>query len=257
MKKIKEIKGIFYSQTDIGKVRIENEDQALALVNSSGNVILGVFDGMGGQNKGDYASRMAKRVVEDEFKKRKAFSNVYQARYWLAHTIKKANNAIYSEAFKNPLYKDMGTTLVVALLIGEDILIANIGDSRAYLVRYGSLKQLTEDQTYVDYLYRTGKIKKEEMKTRSDRHVLMNALGVFPSISFDITTVGNVGCPILLCSDGLYNNASEEEIHAVLKLDDRVEQKIETLISIANANGGSDNIAIAYWEALENYGENR
>lgn len=251
------LRGSFLAKTDIGKVRVTNEDRALALANAAGNVLLCVCDGMGGQNKGDYASRMAVDVIQDEFRKKAGFNSTLGGRYWLGRLIRRANALIYDAAYKNEIYRDMGTTLVVALFINEEILIANIGDSRAYLVRYGSLRQLTEDQTYVDYLYRTGKISKDETRTRLDRHVLMNALGIFPSISFSIKTIQNAGLPLLLCSDGLYNNASEEEIHAVLKSGERPDQKIDTLIAIANDNGGSDNIAIAYWEALPEDGQDR
>ena len=92
---------------------------------------------------------------------------------------------------------------------------------------------------------------KEETEVSEKRHILMNALGSFPSVSCDISVVTNIKSPILLCSDGLYNNASEAEIHRALRSNDSVEQKIDTLIGIANANGGSDNIGIAYWEAIE------
>ena len=88
------------------------------------------------------------------------------------------------------------------------------------------------------------------MSSRADRHVLMNAMGIFPSASFDIKTFAYEGESILLCSDGLYNNLSEAEIKAVLASSDRVDEKTSFLISEANANGGSDNIAVALWEVL-------
>lgn len=250
-------RGIFIAKTDIGRVRVTNEDRSFAGVNAAGNVLLCVCDGMGGQNKGDYASKTALDIVVDAFRAKTRFLSVYDGRYWLSRVIRKANAAIYDIGYRNPMYHDMGTTLVIALFINEEILIASIGDSRAYMVRYGSLKQLTEDETYVDYLYRTGKIKKEEMKTRIDRHVLTNAIGMFPSLSFFIRSVSNTGSAVLLCSDGLYNNATEEEIHAILTANEHPEQKIDTLIAVANANGGSDNIAIAYWEEEKNDGQDR
>ena len=88
------------------------------------------------------------------------------------------------------------------------------------------------------------------MSSRADRHVLMNAMGIFPSASFDIKAFAYEGESILLCSDGLYNNLSEAEIKAVLASSDRVDEKASFLISEANANGGSDNIAVALWEVL-------
>lgn len=252
----KTIKGQFYAKIDRGRVRVTNEDQALAIANASGDVLLAVCDGMGGHKKGDYASRMAINLLIDAFKKKNSFNYIYFARYWLSSTIKRINAVIYNESFTRDDYKDMGTTMVVALLIKDTVIIANVGDSRAYGVRYESLRRLTEDQTYVDYLYRMGKISEDEIKTRLDRHVLMNAVGIFPSLSIDIKMYPNIGNPILLCSDGLYNNISEKDIHAILHSDDRIETKVETLISVANANGGSDNMAVAYWETIAD-GENR
>ena len=246
------IKGRFGSKTDIGKVRLSNEDQAFALINASGNVLLGVCDGMGGHNKGDYASRLAMEIITDEFREKAGFRSSFSLRLWINRLIKKVNSRIYKEAYTNLTYKDMGTTLVMAIFYGEQIYVINIGDSRAYQVRYNDLKRLTEDQTYVEYLYKTGKITEQEMSTNEQRHVLMNALGVFPSASFEIKVYQNLKNPILLCSDGLYNNASDAEIHSILRTNERIEQKIDSLIAIGNSNGGSDNMAVAYWEAIDN-----
>ena len=80
----------------------------------------------------------------------------------------------------------------------------------------------------------------------------MNAIGTFPSTSFEIKVYQNLKNPILLCSDGVYNNATDAEIHSALRTNERIEQKIDSLIAIANSNGGSDNMAISYWEAIEN-----
>lgn len=251
MKRTETIKGQYAYKTDLGRVRITNEDQALVLTCSAGYVLMCVCDGMGGHNKGDYASKLAIDTVAEEFRKLGHFRTAVGIRTWITRTIRKANNIIHNEAQTAPEYKDMGTTLVMAILVKDMIYTVNVGDSRAYAVRYAGLKQLTEDQTYVDYLYRTGKISEQEMDTSENRHILMNALGTFPSVSFDIKVYANIKNPILLCSDGLYNNASEKEIHRALSTNETVEQKIDTLIGIANSNGGSDNIGIAYWEAIK------
>ncbi len=252
MKKQINIRGQFAYKTDIGRVRITNEDQAIILSNASGDILMCVCDGMGGHAKGDYASKLAIDIISEEFRKRSRFLTILGAKLFLSRTIKLINSTIYNEAQKDIEYKDMGTTLVAALLYKDEIIIASVGDSRAYELRYESLRRLTEDQTYVEYLYRTGKISKEEIATSEQRHILMNAMGCYPSVSFEIKTYPNIKAPILLCSDGLYNNASEKEIHAALSTNERIELKVDTLISIANSNGGSDNIAIAYWEPIEN-----
>lgn len=241
-------KGQFASKIDIGCVRTTNEDQAASLVNASGNVLLCVCDGMGGHNKGDYASKLAIDTITDEFRKKNGFFSILSVRQWIAKTMRKVNKVIFDEGQSKPEYKDMGTTVNMVVLYNDSVLVVNAGDSRAYFVRKKRLERLSEDQTYVEYLYHTGKITKEEMETSSQRHILMNAVGTFPSVSYDLKVYENNGLSILVCSDGLYNNATEAEIHSALSTNERIDQKIDTLIGIAKSNGGSDNIGIAYWE---------
>ncbi len=241
-------KGHFASRTDIGRVRITNEDQATVLTNFRGEVFMVVCDGMGGQNKGDYASKAAIDHLVERFQSKRKMPAFF-ARSWLRRTIKEANAIIFNEAEKNKTYRDMGTTCVAVLILGSKMIVANIGDSRAYCYAKGRWERLTHDQTYVDYLYRSGQIEERERASSPERHVLMNALGIYPSASFDLSIRPYEGETILLCSDGLYNNVSEPEIRAILSTDERVDQKVSSLISDANANGGSDNIAIALWEA--------
>ena len=143
----------------------------------------------------------------------------------------------------------MGTTLSIAIVRKNKLFIAQVGDSRVYTYKDRKLTQLTEDQTYVGYLYRTGQISKEEMATHPKRHMLMNALGVYPTLNIDIKIRKYENEPLLLCSDGLYNNASETTIASVLANKDSPEEKVNELISIANNNGGSDNIAVVIWES--------
>lgn len=241
--------GRFAFHTDVGKVRISNEDQACALVNAYGTVLLIVCDGMGGQNKGDYASALAVSYIVDEFKKVNRFISSLHVYYWLNQTCRNANNQIYSESIRNPTYQGMGTTLSIAIVRKSKLFIAQVGDSRVYTYKDRKLIQLTEDQTYVGYLYRTGQISKEEMATHPKRHMLMNALGVYPTLNIDIKIRKYENEPLLLCSDGLYNNASETTIASVLANKDSPEEKVNELISIANNNGGSDNIAVVIWES--------
>lgn len=241
--------GRFAFHTDVGKVRISNEDQACALVNAFGTVMLIVCDGMGGQNKGDYASALAVSYIVDEFKKVNRFLGNLHVYYWLNQVCRAANAQIYSESIKNPLYQGMGTTLSIAIIRKKKLFTAQVGDSRIYFFKNNVLTQLSEDQTYVGYLYRTGQITKEEMATHPKRHMLMNALGVYPTLNIDIKIRKYENESILLCSDGLYNNASETTISSVLANNDTPEEKVNELISISNNNGGSDNIAVVIWES--------
>lgn len=246
------LSGSFAYKTDIGRVRLTNEDQAMALTDVKGNVLLLVADGMGGQNKGDYASRLAVQIISEAFSKHNGlFLSKGHALYWLSKNIRAANATIYNEASKNKTYQGMGTTLTAVLLIKNYMVVAQVGDSRLYSYGLDGFLQITEDQTFVQYLYRTGRIKKEEISTHPKRHVLMNALGVYPSLNLDIKSFPYKNETLLVCSDGLYNNVNETTIASILKGDDTVEQKIIELISIGNSNGGSDNIGLVLWEANE------
>lgn len=241
-------RGQYAARTDCGKVRMSNEDQSAAVTNERGDVLLIVCDGMGGQKKGDFASKAAIDSLVDAFSRR---SRIYFPKRFLNQEVKKANREIFAQSEASPTYQGMGTTLVAALVIGEKLYVANIGDSRGYLYsRLGGLRRLTNDQTFVNYLCRTGKIGQEEAHVHPDRHVLMNALGIYPSASMDVSVFPYRGEAILLCSDGLYNNLSETEIRAILGTDERADQKVDNLILDANLAGGSDNIGIAYWEAI-------
>ena len=246
----KYLTGRFFYRTDIGKVRVNNEDQAMAITNASGNVLLIVCDGMGGQNKGDLASSLAVNTVVSSFKNRKGFLNSYFARLWVGQAIREANKSIYEQSQSNPSYHGMGTTLTLLLIIKDVAIMGHVGDSRCYFLRsHHDLVQMSEDQTYVAYLQRTGQITAEQALTHPKRHVLMNALGIYPSASIDIKVFPYLNEEVLLCSDGLYNNVPVEDIAAIVKGNDSVEQKVNELIAIGNKNGGSDNIAVVLWEA--------
>ena len=243
--------GDFAFKTDIGKVRMTNEDRAGAFTNAKGNILLIVCDGMGGQKKGEYAAQIAIDIISESFLKKQKFLSALTARKWLYSIVREANRKIYDEANKNTQYVNMGTTLSMVLIYKNVFFTVQVGDSRVYGLRNHQLEQLTDDQTYVNYLYKTGKIKKEEMATHPKRHVLINALGMFPSVEFDFASYPYMNNSLLVCSDGLYNNVSDNEILSIMRGADATNQKVNELIALSNAHGGSDNIAVALWEAKE------
>ena len=249
--KKKYIYGRYAIKTDIGRIRLTNEDRATALTNTRGNILLAVCDGMGGQNKGDLAATLAIETITQAFHEKDRFSNKFFARRWVSKVIRKANTDIFKQASGNQKYQGMGTTITLVLIINDYMIVAQAGDSRAYSYRNRNLSQITEDQTYVQYLYRIGEITKEEITTHPKRHVLMNALGIYPSLDIDIKVYPYLGDTIMVCSDGLYNNVAEKDIFSILKSSDTPDQKVNELISLANVNGGSDNAAVVIWEANE------
>ncbi len=241
--------GRYSFKVDIGKVRMNNEDRATALTNSRGNILLVVCDGMGGQNKGDLAASLAIDTISQAFRDKESFTNAFFAKRWVANVIREANTEVYRQASKNEKYHGMGTTVTLVLIVNDYMIVAHVGDSRAYTFRNRILTQITEDQTYVQYLYRIGEITKEEIATHPKRHVLMNALGIYPSLDLDVKSMPYMGDTILVCSDGLYNNVSENDLLTIIKGTDSPDQKVNELVSLANNNGGSDNIAVVIWEA--------
>lgn len=246
------IKGRFGCKTDIGLVRASNEDKALSLIDSEGNILLAVCDGMGGYMKGDFASKIASDIISNAFKNKGRWFFGFQVTSWMSKIIKSINSSVYNESAFNESFKGMGTTLVMAIFFKNRIFIANIGDSRCYQLEKDEIRQITRDQTYVEYLVSHKEITSEQKLTSKDRHALMNFIGQHKTVDYELKIKINEGKTILLCSDGLYNNASNKQIFSALSNKDRLDQKISTLIGIAKANGGTDNIAVSIWEPYRN-----
>jgi len=243
--------GTYNAKTDVGKVRKNNEDQAQVIMNASGEVLLVVCDGMGGTNKGDVASQIAISTLVEEFRHKKNYLFAGGYKRWFAKVTKKANAEIFDRSEHDPSCRGMGTTLVAALISDDRLITCCIGDSRCYMLKEkNNIEQLTEDQTYVHYLVATGKITEQDAMSHPDRHVLMNALGIYPSLSLTTEEHEYHGESVLCCSDGLYNQVPVEEIANILSTDERCDQKVSSLIAVAKHNGGSDNIAVALWETI-------
>ena len=243
------LSGNYFCLTDKGRVRKVNEDSAQCAVNAFGNVFLVIADGMGGATKGDIASSKlvnhlikAFRDLEDEFKSPKA------AMKWLNKVIDEANANIYKIASSDASFKGMGTTLSACLIIKDNLITAQVGDSRIY--RLGNeLEQLSVDQTYVNYLINVKKLSPQEANAHPDRHKITNAVGTKANLNVDLKTFEYHGEKLLLCSDGLYNNVPIKDMISILKGNDSLDKKCLQLIAFGNANGGSDNMAVIIWEA--------
>lgn len=235
-------------KTDIGMIRKNNDDCVYTEINEAGNALLVVLDGMGGHLSGSIASNKALEYLKEYFKKKKKFKNYIGAYRWTRSVIKKVNNKVNKLADSNEQYHDMGTTLIMGLIVQDKLIVANIGDSRLYAFD-DKINQLSIDQTYVQLLYKSGKITKEDMKTHPKKNVLLNALGTYPSVTIDIKVYDMKYKYLLLCSDGLYNEVSEEQIFKIVNDKTSLEMKCEKLIAQANKNGGKDNISVVLMEA--------
>ena len=244
------LSGQFFCLTDKGRVRETNEDYAQAAVNAYGNVLLIVADGMGGSNKGEYASStLVKHLIKSFYSLDKEFKNIRAMSKWINTYVKEANNIILTKGEKNKEYAGAGTTLSLCLIVKDLLLTAQVGDSRIYAFDGNKLNQISVDQTYVNYLKNTKKISEEEASTRPDRHQLTNAIGTKKVVNIDIQTRPYNKEKLLLCSDGLYNNVSHNDLASIIRGTDSPDKKCTQLIAFGNANGGTDNMAVLIWEA--------
>ena len=244
------LSGDYFCLTDKGKVRKVNEDFASALINPFGNVLLVVADGMGGANKGEVASsNLVNHITHSFVSLEKEFKNEKVMEKWIYKVIKEANSKIYLKSMSDEKFKGMGTTLSLVLIVKDKMLTAQIGDSRVYLLINNKLEQITEDQTYVNYLIKVKGQDPDIAYTHPKRHELTNALGTKARVNVDINVREYHGERILVCSDGLYNNVPLNDMTSIVKGNDSLDKKANQLIAFGNFNGGSDNMALILWES--------
>ncbi|MBT2654318.1 Stp1/IreP family PP2C-type Ser/Thr phosphatase [Bacillus sp. ISL-18] len=244
------MKAVF--QTDRGRVRLHNEDAGGVFRNKDGYRLAIVADGMGGHRAGDVASEMTITALKAEWEAANGITRAGDAESWLQEQIKKVNLLLLDHATNNSECDGMGTTIVAAIITDTFATIANIGDSRGYLLNESGFKQITEDHSLVNELVRSGQISREDAEHHPRKNVLLRALGTEKTVEMDIKTIiFEEGDILLLCSDGLSNKVNEAEMMEILQNDENLQQKAGTLISLANENGGEDNITLAIVEFSE------
>jgi len=237
-------------KTDIGRVRSHNEDAVQIFANEH-LLVMVVADGMGGHASGDIASKMAIQNVSDQFNAEFAFASKEEVGVWFGNVLEKVNSDILDYVQEFGIGK-MGTTMVVAVIAKPFIAFANIGDSRAYVLAYDKLRQITKDHTFVRELVEKGQISERAAKLHPQKNVINKALGASEVLEFDFLTLENYEVDaILLCTDGLTGLVEDQEILAVLKTDIETDVKVNQLIEKANARGGRDNVSIALVEFKE------
>lgn len=233
--------------TDTGRVRTHNEDSVTILKNASGEYLMIVCDGMGGHRKGEVASSMAIASLGTRFNKISSIGSKLDAVNWLNDSISEINKNILEYANNNPDSTGMGTTIVVALLTHDYLIFGNIGDSSGFVIKNGIMHKVTKDHTLVNLLVQAGNLTEEEAKFHPKKNVLMKALGAAEKCELDIFDVDMTIDGILLCSDGLTNMLTNEQIEKVLNDHElTIEEKVSKLIRKCNARGGTDNISVAY-----------
>lgn len=237
----------FAIRTDVGKVRKNNEDYYI-VVKKDDKAILAVADGMGGLDRGGIASQLTCQILADEFVRH----NTSDAFKFLSDTISKANEQIYKYSIENSL-KGIGTTLTAILIYDDNLYYANIGDSRLYLYENNELKQLTKDHSFVQFLLDRNLITPQQAINHPKRNLITRAIGIQPTCNPDIVQFPNkitVGQKFLLCTDGLYNSLTDDEIKQFLLSNIDLDIISQALLSNALEKGGDDNITFVLIEIL-------
>lgn len=227
----------YISATDVGKIRKNNEDSYY--VNDKNIFVLA--DGMGGHLAGEKASQMATDIIAHDFENLKD-PNLEDVISIMSTSIKKANEEIFNTSKNNEEYQGMGTTASVGYIFENILVYANVGDSRIYKINE-DIEQLTIDDSFVNYLIDIGEITKEEAKNHPKKNVLTKALGTNSDIDVMVNTLNlSKDDFILLCSDGLTNMVSDENILNIVKEEDSLEIMKDRLLTLALENGGVDNV---------------
>lgn len=232
-----------YAFTDVGKNRSMNQDTVYSSTEPLGslNNLFMVADGMGGHNAGDFASRFLIENLVTFFSKEYPDKDVHSI---LKEGIRRVNRELYRQAQEEPAYSGMGSTLVAATIKGNVLYVANIGDSRLYLLR-GELQQITKDHSYVEELVAMGKLKRGSRDYLEKKNIITRAVGTEASVDIDLFALKlKPGDILLMCSDGLSNMVDEFEIEYIIHTEEGVQKRAEALVDAANRNGGKDNISV-------------
>jgi serine/threonine protein phosphatase PrpC len=253
-----------FGMSDVGRVRRNNEDNFVVCNLSTGEVSLTpslrshrlgprgtlflVADGMGGEASGEVASQICATIVPKRlYENLKSLGSVSETNFvlLLREAVEFANQIIYQKALSEPGFRGMGTTTTGAVLFGQHLFVAQVGDSRAYVLRNQQMVQLTRDQTYLNYLAEIGAEVPAEPEKDSRRSILTQAVGSSETVDVKVTyTKVRQGDCLLVCSDGLYNMVKVPTMMSVLAQPDSPQAKCKTLIAKANENGGTDNITV-------------
>ncbi len=237
-----------YAITDIGQKRKLNQDFIFLSETPIGNLpnVFIVADGMGGHKAGDFASRYAVETIVDEIMSSMETNSVTI----LNKAIEKANTYTRRKAKEDEHLAGMGTTVVIATCKENCLEVANVGDSRLYVVNE-EIKQVTVDHSLVEEMIRMGGIAREAARNHPDKNIITRAIGARDTVEADFFNLElKSGDKVLLCSDGLTNMVDDDTIQHILNKDISLKEKAEELVQMANQNGGKDNISVIVIEPL-------
>lgn len=231
-----------FSMTDVGRIRQINQDFIFTSENQVGKLpnLFIVADGMGGHNAGDFASRYTVETVVDLIRQ----SEEKEVVTIIKKAVEQANSMLIEKASADEQLAGMGTTLVLCTIEGNEACVANVGDSRLYLLN-DEIRQITKDHSLVEEMVRMGELEPENAKMHPNKNIITRAIGAVEEVTVDFFTVPlQSGDKILMCSDGLSNMLEDDEIRMIVDRQQDLVDGVQTLISRANQNGGKDNIAV-------------
>ncbi len=235
-----------YGVTDKGRRRQLNQDRVFVSDGPVGilpNLYI-VADGMGGHNAGELASAICVRVIQEELKSMKGVSPEVA----METAIKAANMAIWQQAQTREGCRGMGTTVVACTCLGDDLLVANVGDSRAYICS-DMIQQVSVDHSLVEEMVQMGGLERSKARNHPDKNIITRAVGAMAEIDVDLFRVSiGQGDVIMLCSDGMTNMADDEDIRDVICSEGTLRDRAHRLVDMANENGGRDNISVVLIE---------
>lgn len=232
-----------YGKTDKGKIRKNNEDYYSLSIESPALYI--VADGMGGHNAGEVASRLAVESVEFYIRENwRADKSKKEVQALLTRAIDYANQKVYDLSRENERMQGMGTTITLFLYSNGNSYFAHVGDSRGYIFCKGKLSQITQDHTLVEQLVQAGTISVEQAQSHPQKNIITNAIGTDVIIKADMFNTENGVEKVLLCTDGLTNHLSREDIEKQMSTEETPKVICENLVDQANAQGGQDNITV-------------
>ncbi|MDD6334767.1 MAG: Stp1/IreP family PP2C-type Ser/Thr phosphatase [Clostridia bacterium] len=232
--------------TDIGKTRAVNQDYIYASVEGIGCLpnLFVVADGMGGHKAGDTASRYTVETLKALI----AESEETDALSVISEAVKSVNTLLIKKAGESEDYQGMGTTLVIASIFGNVLRVANVGDSRLYVID-DEITQITRDHSLVEEMVLAGQLSRSEARTHAKKNVITRAIGGEEQVEPEMFSVDlKENSKILMCSDGLTNMLEDDEIMRIVKNSPDIEEAAAVLIDRANANGGKDNISVVIVE---------
>jgi protein phosphatase len=236
----------FAARSDRGLIRGNNQDSVYA-----GPRLLAVADGMGGHAAGDVASKVVIAALE-HLDDDAPSGDLLQA---LREAVFDGSEHLREVIRESPQLEGMGTTLTAILFAGGRLALCHVGDSRAYLMRDGTVTQVTDDHSLVEQLVREGRLSPEEAQHHPQRAIITRALGVEPQVEVDTYRVDlEPGDRLLICSDGLTNMLSDDTIALALRRHPDPQQAADTLVDMANQAGGDDNITVVVVDALADGG---